>query len=215
MKLLLLLLLIFPLAANAELHVLFMGDSLTEGYGVTREKAFPSIVKDKLEAGAIDFPVKITNGSISGSTSANAPSRLKWFLKSKPDVLILALGANDGLRGIDVNSSSDNLAQTIKMAKDNKIRVVLTGMIMPPNYGKDYREKFESMYSKLKEKFGLDFIPFLLEGVAGKKELNQADGIHPNEAGHSVMADNVLKVLIPILKEENSKRSIQGKNDAA
>ncbi len=189
----------------AQLHVLFMGDSLTEGYGITREKAFPWLVKQKLEEGAVDFPVKITNGSVSGSTSANAPARLKWFLKSKPDILILALGANDGLRGIDVAASSKNLADTIALAKEHNVRVVLTGMLMPPNYGEEYRNKFESMYHKLQKKYELDFIPFLLEGVAGDKTLNQADGIHPNEAGHHVMADNVLKVLLPILKEEHAK----------
>lgn len=215
MKRLVLLLLISPLSLMAQVHVLFMGDSLTEGYGITREKAFPSIVKEKLENGGVDFPVKITNGSISGSTSANAISRLKWFLKSKPDILVLALGANDGLRGIDVTSSSENLANAIKLAKENNMRVILTGMLMPPNYGNDYREKFERMYKQLKDKYDLDFIPFLLEGVAGNKQLNQADGIHPNEAGHEVMAKNVLKVLVPILKDENMKRSKKDKKNAA
>lgn len=215
MKLFLYFLLFMSSSAYGQLHVLFMGDSLTEGYGVTREKAFPSLVKEKLESGAVDFPVKITNGSISGSTSANAPTRLQWFLKSKPDILILALGANDGLRGIDVTASSQNLAQTIELARKNNVRVILTGMLMPPNYGEDYRQKFEGMYKKLKEKYDLDFIPFLLEGVAGNKAYNQADGIHPNEAGHSIMADNVLKVLVPILKEENAKLVKKDKANAS
>tara|TARA_R110000868_G_scaffold163335_1_gene395495 strand:+ start:21561 stop:22124 length:564 start_codon:yes stop_codon:yes gene_type:complete len=184
-----------------------MGDSLSEGYGVTREHSFPSVIEKKLDEGAVPFKVKITNGSVSGSTSANAPSRLKWFLKSKPDILVLALGANDGLRGIDVQSSSDNLAKTIATAKENNIRVVLTGMLIPPNYGADYRDKFSKMYRTLKNKYQLDFIPFLLEGVAGDKELNQADGIHPNDKGHRVMADNVLKVLKPIMLEEYKQRN--------
>ncbi|PIP90982.1 MAG: arylesterase [Bdellovibrionales bacterium CG12_big_fil_rev_8_21_14_0_65_38_15] len=183
-----------------------MGDSLSEGYGVSREKAFPSIIKQQLEADELGFKVKVTNGSVSGSTSANAPSRLKWFLKSKPDVLVLALGANDGLRGIDVESSSKNLAQTIALAKENNIRIVLTGMLIPPNYGEEYRKKFSSMYDKLKTKYQLDFIPFLLEGVAGIKEYNQADGIHPNVKGHEVLAKNVMKILRPILISENDKR---------
>lgn len=202
-----LLMFFFTLSAQAQLHIVFMGDSLTEGYGITREKSFPSVIKEKLDTSFKDFPIKITNGSVSGSTSANAQSRLKWFLKSKPDILVLALGANDGLRGINVKESSKNLAETIKMAKENNIRVVLTGMLMPPNYGQEYRAQFEQMYQKLQKQYGLDFIPFLLDGVAGSKELNQADGIHPNEAGHRVMAENVLKVLVPILKEEQKKRS--------
>lgn len=206
MKAILLLALLISTQAHAELHLLFMGDSLSEGYGIVREKSFPYVIKEKLEAGLTEFPVKLTNGSVSGSTSANATSRLKWFLKSKPDILVLALGANDGLRGIDVEASSKNLTDTIALAKENNIRVILTGMLMPPNYGEEYRKKFEVMYKKLQEKYGLDFIPFLLDGVAGVKELNQADGIHPNEEGHRVMADNVLKVLLPILKSENKKR---------
>ncbi len=193
--------------ANAEVHLLFMGDSLSEGYGVAVENAFPSLIKDKLANDSLGFSVKVTNGSVSGSTSANAPSRLKWFLKSKPDILVLALGANDGLRGIDVNSSSKHLAEAIAMAKQNNIRIILTGMLIPPNYGEEYREKFSSMYKKLKEKYELDFIPFLLEGVAGVKKYNQADGIHPNIEGHKVLAENVMKVLKPILVEENTKKS--------
>lgn len=207
MKRLLFILLFVSTPAWSELHVLFMGDSLSEGYGVTREHSFPSVIEKKLDEGAVPFKVKITNGSVSGSTSANAPSRLKWFLKSKPDILVLALGANDGLRGIDVQSSSDNLAKTIATAKENNIRVVLTGMLIPPNYGADYRDKFSKMYRTLKNKYQLDFIPFLLEGVAGDKELNQADGIHPNDKGHRVMADNVLKVLKPIMLEEYKQRN--------
>lgn len=203
---LILLLILFSTQAHAQLHLLFMGDSLSEGYGVSREKAFPSIIKQQLEADELGFKVKVTNGSVSGSTSANAPSRLKWFLKSKPDVLVLALGANDGLRGIDVESSSKNLAQTIALAKENNIRIVLTGMLIPPNYGEEYRKKFSSMYDKLKTKYQLDFIPFLLEGVAGIKEYNQADGIHPNVKGHEVLAKNVMKILRPILISENDKR---------
>lgn len=203
---LILILFFISFQARAELHLLFMGDSLSEGYGVSRENAFPNIIKQKLEADDLGFKVKVTNGSVSGSTSANAPSRLKWFLKSKPDILVLALGANDGLRGIDVDSSSKNLADTIAMAKENNIRIILTGMLIPPNYGEDYRKKFSSMYEKLQSKYQLDFIPFLLDGVAGVKELNQADGIHPNVKGHEVLAQNVMKVLKPILISENKKR---------
>ncbi len=193
--------------AHSELHLLFMGDSLSEGYGVSIENAYPSLIKEELANESLGFKVKVTNGSVSGSTSANAPSRLKWFIKSKPDILVLALGANDGLRGIDIDSSSDNLASTIAMAKKNNIRIVLTGMLIPPNYGEEYREKFASMYKKLKVKYDLDFIPFLLDGVAGEKKYNQADGIHPNVEGHKVLAKNVMKVLKPILIEENKKKN--------
>lgn len=198
---------------QAQVHILFMGDSLSEGFGVSREHAFPNIIKERLDKGAVPFETKVTNGSVSGSTSANGPSRLKWFLKSKPDILVLALGANDGLRGIDVKSSSKNLAETITLAKKNNIKIILTGMLVPPNYGPEYREKFSSMYQKLKEQYQLDFIPFLLEGVAGVKELNQADGIHPNDKGHEVMADNIMKILKPIIISQHNEKA-EGKKNA-
>lgn len=178
--------------------ILFLGDSLTEGYGIAKEKAYPYILKqDLLEKEKIK--IEIINGSVSGSTTASAESRLKWFLRGKPDILVLALGANDGLRGIDLKSSKNHLSKTIILAQKNKVKVVLAGMYIPPNYGVDYTTKFRSMYRELEKEYKVLLIPFLLDGVAADKKLNQSDGIHPNELGHEVMAKKILKYLRPLL----------------
>ncbi len=175
----------------ADTKVLFIGDSLTEGYGIAKEKAYPYLLRDILEK-KYSKKIEVINGSVSGSTTASGASRLKWFLRSKPEVLILALGANDGLRGIDLTSSKKNLAIIISMAKSKNIKVILAGMYMPPNYGRDYTKKFRDMFVELKKEYGVTLIPFLLEGVAAKKALNLSDGIHPNELGHKKMAENLL-----------------------
>ncbi len=176
---------------HADTKVLFIGDSLTEGYGISKEKSYPYLLKDLLLS-KHNTKVEVINGSVSGSTTASGLSRLKWFLRSKPEVLILALGANDGLRGIDLSSSKKNLASIIKLAQDKKMKVILAGMQMPPNYGADYTKKFRDMFIELKKDYNITLIPFLLEGVAAKKELNLSDGIHPNELGHKKMAENLL-----------------------
>ncbi len=172
--------------------ILFLGDSLTEGYGVDESKAYPVLVGAALD-------VKVLNGSVSGSTTASGLSRLKWFLKAKPTHMLLALGANDGLRGLKLEDSKKNLEAIIKLAKSNSIRVVLAGMLMPPNYGESYRNEFKTMYEGLTKEYKLDFIPFLLEGVAGKPEFNISDGIHPNEAGHAIISKLVTKKFKEIL----------------
>lgn len=188
---------LFHYAAVAK-TIVFVGDSLTEGYGVTKETAYPNLLpalfKERMEK-----EVTIVNGSVSGSTTASASSRFKWFLRSKPDILVLALGANDGLRGLSLPESQKNLEEVILLAKAEKMKIVLAGMLMPPNYGDDYRQQFESLFKELVKKHDLVFIPFLLEGVAGVKELNQADGIHPNEKGHKILAETVYKILGPLL----------------
>lgn len=177
--------------------ILFLGDSLTEGYGIDESKAYPVLVGKELnEAG---LKVEVLNGSVSGSTTASGLSRLRWFLKKNPDIMLLALGANDGLRGLKVSDSKKNLAQIIKLAQDQGIQVVLAGMLMPPNYGESYRSEFENMYKSLVTEYKLEFIPFLLEGVAGVKELNTSDGVHPNEKGHQVMSRLVTKKFKEIL----------------
>lgn len=198
--LLILLSLSLPFSISAqnkeEIKVVFVGDSLTAGYGVEREKAFPYLVGEKLKKDGV--VVKVINGGVSGSTTANALSRMKWFLKSKPDIMILALGANDGLRGISYESSKENLEKAIKIAEDHQVRMVLAGMQLPPNYGKEYRNQFKEIFPMLAKKYKLNLIPFLLEGVAAEKELNIEDGIHPNEKGHQKIANLVL----PYIKKE-------------
>ncbi len=189
--------LVFSFTVYAEKTVLFIGDSLTEGYGVPKEKSYPSLVADELKKKG--KPIKLLNGSVSGSTTASGMSRLRWFLKAKPEVLVLALGANDGLRGIKLDESEKNLKKVISLAQKNKMKVVLAGMLLPVNYGPKYRTQFESMYKKLEKELKITRIPFLLEGVGGEAEMNQEDGIHPNQKGHAAIAKTVLKTLEPLL----------------
>jgi acyl-CoA thioesterase-1 len=182
--------------------VLCLGDSLTEGYGVAREAAWPELLQTDLKnLGMSD--ITIVNAGISGSTSASGLSRLKWFLKSpdQPEILILELGANDGLRGIDPKVTQKNLRDVIQLAKSRGIRVLLAGMQMPTNYGPEYTKKFAELYPEIAKDEGVDFIPFFLESVAGDRSLNQADGIHPNEAGYKIIAKTVSKYLLPLVSK--------------
>lgn len=193
---------LFSSASQAELtmkkKILFLGDSLTEGYGVAKEVAYPSVFKNMVKQ-RLNKEVEILNGSVSGSTTSSALSRLRWFIRQKPQLMFLALGANDGLRGIALEVSRKNLEETIELAQSHDIQVVLAGMLLPTNYGEDYRQGFEKMFSDLSKKYKLEMIPFLLEGVATVKDLNQADGIHPNEKGHQILAETVFKKLEDLL----------------
>jgi acyl-CoA thioesterase-1 len=182
-------------AQENTIHILFLGDSLSAGLGVEPEQAYPALVQDMLKERGI-HRVRITNAGISGSTTASALPRLKWFLRAKPDILVLALGANDGLRGLSVTDMSHNLDKTIALAKARDIRVILAGMKLPPNYGPDYARAFEAVFVSLADKHDIPFIPFLLKDVAGKPRLNQADGIHPNLEGHKIIAATVLAYIL-------------------
>ncbi|HPI40474.1 MAG TPA: arylesterase [Pseudobdellovibrionaceae bacterium] len=176
------------------LKILILGDSLTEGYGVTQELAFPHLIQSKFhQLGKKD--IQVIPSGISGSTSASGLSRLKWLLKSKPDVLILALGSNDGLRGFKISETEKNLSETIELAQKNKIKVILAGLKMPPNYGNTYTQDFEKIFPQLSKKYKIPLIPFLLKDVGGIPKLNQSDGIHPNEKGHEIIAETVFKIL--------------------
>lgn len=187
------------LVFNAHAHkILVLGDSLTEGYGIEAEKAFPALVEKELKSKGHD-DIKVINGGVSGSTTASGLSRMKWFLKAKPDIIIIALGANDGLRGLKIAKSQENLESIITQSKEQGLKIILAGMLLPKNYGEQYRKDFEKMYQQLNEKHDLVLIPFLLEGVGGNPALNLADGIHPNEEGHKVVAKTVLKYLGPLL----------------
>lgn len=189
-----LLLLTFSSLSFAQKKLIVLGDSLTEGYGVAKAAAFPAVLEKKLhEAGKKEWT--LINAGVSGSTTASGVSRMKWIFKSKPDVVLLALGANDGLRGLKVEDSEKNLAQAIEYAQSQKVKVILGGLYMPPNYGKDYTDKFKTMYESLAKKYKLIFIPFILDKVAGNPKYNLADGIHPNEEGHKIIAENVFAVL--------------------
>lgn len=172
--------------------IIALGDSLTEGYGLSKEEAYPALLQERLQR---TYPgVRIINAGVSGSTSASAESRLKWQLKNKPQMLFLALGANDGLRGLSTSAMKQNLQKTIELAQANKLHVILAGMRIPMNYGEDYRKKYEAVFADLAKTYKLVYVPFLLDGVATNKDLNLADGIHPNSAGYKVIADKLLPV---------------------
>jgi acyl-CoA thioesterase-1 len=174
-----------------ETRILFLGDSLTAGLGVARDAAYPAVVETLLkQQGRTD--VKIINGGISGATTAGAASRLKWHLKADPHVLVLALGANDGLRGLSLENMARNLDDTIALALENNLCVILAGMEIPPNYGPDYTRRFSQIFRDLAQKHGIVRIPFLLDNVGGVAAMNQADGVHPNAAGHRQIARTVL-----------------------
>lgn len=192
MRLFLFLPFIFSLSAEAaSKRLLILGDSLSEGYGVAREASYASLLEKKLKTAGKDW--QVINASISGSTSASAVARLKWQLKNKPDLLILALGANDGLRGTAVAETKKNLEQALELAKKEGLKTILFGMRMPPNYGDKYTKDFEKMYADLARINKVKLVPFFLDGVAGDPAMNQADGIHPNEKGHQKLADNVYR----------------------
>lgn len=188
------LLLTFSSFAFAEKKLIVLGDSITEGYGVAKDAAYPALLEKKLhEAGKKDW--KVVNSGVSGSTTASAVSRMKWLFKSKPDAVLLALGANDGLRGLKIEDSQKNLAAAIEYAQKEKVRVILCGLYMPPNYGKAYTDQFKKMYESLASKYKLVFIPFILDKVGGNPKYNLADGIHPNEEGHKVIAETIFSTL--------------------
>ena len=186
--------------SKEPLHLLFLGDSLTEGYGVPREKAYPYLVKKRFES-ALGKKVEIFNLGVSGSTTSSGLSRLKWIVgRKKIDLMILALGANDGLRGIPLKKSRQNLEEIIRFALEKKIKLIIAGMKIPPNYGEDYRLGFEKIFKDLAKSHNVKLLPFLLKGVAGVKSLNLPDGIHPNEKGHEIVSTTVFNVLKDFVK---------------
>ena len=197
-KVKLLLFTLFFLSFNLHAKtVLFLGDSLTEGYQLDKEDAFPFLIENQLKP---KYPaLKVINGGVSGATTASGLKRLNWYVKANPDIIVIALGANDGLRGMNLKESEKNLSALIEKAQSKNIKVVLVGMKMPTNYGEPYRSQFEKLFPVLAKKYKLDLIPFLLEGIGGNPKLNLADGIHPNSEGHKIMAKTILKVLEPLL----------------
>jgi acyl-CoA thioesterase-1 len=181
-----------------EVRILFLGDSLTAGLGVKKNQAYPAVVAQMLRQQGYS-ELRIINGGISGATTAGAASRLKWHLKSAPHVLVLALGANDGLRGLSLDTMAKNLDDTITLALENNLCVILAGMEIPPNSGPDYTRRFSQTFRDLAGKYGIPLIPFLLENVGGVRNMNQADGVHPNAAGHRQIARTVLPWLLECL----------------
>ncbi|CAA6809195.1 MAG: Arylesterase precursor (EC [uncultured Sulfurovum sp.] len=180
---------------NAKSHtILFLGDSLTEGLGVSKEDAFPKQVEHLIQT-EINTSITVINGGVSGSTTSDGLARLKWYMRKNPSMVFLALGVNDGLRGLNLELSQKNLEEIIKYAQKSDAKVLLAGMLLPPNYGPEYTKRFNDMYEELKVKYKLTSMGFLLDGVAGEKALNQRDGIHPNEKGHAYIAKKVFEFI--------------------
>lgn len=180
---------------NNSKTILFYGNSLTAGYGIGLDDAFPGLIEKKLDSLQLDYAV--VNAGVSGETTAGGLSRLDWVLNQKVDVFVLELGANDGLRGIPLTETRANLQAMIDLVwkKNPDTKIVLAGMQIPPNMGQSYTDEFKRIWKDLADKNSIKLIPFLLEGVGGVPELNQADGIHPTEEGHIILANNVWTVL--------------------
>jgi len=193
LKVMTFLFLFLSMSAYAEKKVLILGDSLTEGIGINKEEAYPHLVENLLKSKKID--VSILNGGVSGSTSASGLQRLKWHLRKPLDILVLELGANDGLRGLDLKTTEKNLKAIIDYAHQQKIKVLCLGVLMPPNYGKEYTRDFALMYQRLSKEKKIPLLPFFIQEVAGKKEYNLADGIHPNALGHQKIATPIAKFI--------------------
>ena len=181
-------------------RIVFLGDSLTAGFGLPEEEAFPALVAERLERAG--FSVRVVNAGVSGDTSAGGLSRMEWLLRQEPDILFVSLGANDGLRGLSPAMTESNLRRIVERGRAAGARVVVAGMRLPPNYGPAYVDQFEAVFPRLAEELDVEWIPFLLEGVAGDPELNLADGIHPNPAGHRIIANLVFPVIEPLVREE-------------
>lgn len=175
--------------ADAGPLVIFLGDSLTAGLGLPEEQAYPAVLDRRLDAQGT--PVRVLNAGVSGDTTAGGLSRLDWLLKQKPDVLVVGLGANDGLRGLELAETEKNLREIVRRAKASGARVLLLGMMIPPNYGPDYTGRFQAMYPQIAKDLDVPLVPFLLENVGGVADLNQGDGIHPTAKGQEMVADNV------------------------
>ncbi len=185
---------------SSKKTILFYGNSLTAGYGVEPDEAFPALICQKVNAAGL--PYTVVNAGLSGETTAGGKSRIGWVMRQPVAVFVLELGGNDGLRGIPLTDTRRNLQAIIDSVrhKDAHTRIVLAGMQIPPNLGTDYTREFRGLFSQLATKNGLVLIPFLLEGVGGIPKLNQADGIHPTPAGHKLVANTVWKTLEPVLR---------------
>jgi len=179
--------------------IVFYGNSLTAGYGLSPEQAFPALIQKKIDS--LGLPYKVINAGVSGETSSGGKTRIDWILREPVDIFILELGANDGLRGTPLSETKKNLQDIIDKVKakypDSKL--VFAGMEIPPNMGQAYTTEFRNIYTDLAVKNKMTLIPFLLQGVGGEPELNQADGIHPTAEGHLIVADNVWKELQKVL----------------
>jgi acyl-CoA thioesterase I len=184
--------------------IVFFGNSLTAGYGLSPSEAFPAWIQKKLDS--LNLPYTVVNAGVSGETSSGGNSRIDWVLRQAMDVFVLELGANDGLRGIPISETRKNLQSIIDKVKATKpsVKLVLAGMQIPPNMGQKYTTEFRNLYAELAAANNMTLIPFLLEGVGGEAILNQADGIHPTVEGHRIIAENIWREIAAILQQTAS-----------
>ena len=190
--------------SDARPRIVFLGDSLTAGYGLAKEQSIPSLIQKRLDDAGYD--VEVMNHGVSGDTSAGGVSRLDWALSGDVRILVLELGANDGLRGVPVETMKENLSQIIERTKERGVTVLLTGMEAPPNHGPIYTLQFRKAFRDLADDHDVAFVPFFLEGVAGNPALNISDGIHPNPEGAAIVERTIWKGLEPLLREVRLKR---------
>ncbi|MCH7476760.1 MAG: arylesterase [SAR324 cluster bacterium] len=179
--------------------IVALGDSLTAGFGLPVEQSYPAVLQERLRAEG--YPHQVVNAGVSGDTTAGGLARLSWQLSRPVEVIVVALGANDGLRGLDTEEMRKNLAEIIEISREAGTKVVLAGVPLPFNYGHDFSRRFRAVYRELANRYDVALIPSLLEGVAGRRDLNLADGIHPNEKGARIVADNVWRALKPLLEK--------------
>jgi len=189
----------------APIRVLFLGNSLTAGYGLPINDAYPALLQNYVDS--LQWPVVMVNAGVSGDTSAGGLGRLAWQLEILPDILVIALGSNDGLRGLSPSMTKKNLVEIILRTREanSDVRILIAGMQVPPNMGPTFQQEFRNIFPTIAEEMDATLIPFLLEGVGGVRQLNQPDGIHPNLAGQRKLAENVWSVLSPLLKHHVSQ----------
>jgi acyl-CoA thioesterase-1 len=179
--------------------IVFFGNSLTAGYGLSPSQAFPAIIQKKIDS--LGLPYQVVNAGVSGETSSGGNTRVDWILRQPVDVFVLELGANDGLRGIPLSQTRKSLQSIIDKVKSKypAVKLVLAGMQVPPNMGQKYSTEFRDIYKDLTSKNAMTLVPFLLEGVGGETRLNQEDGIHPTAEGHRIVAENLWRQLEKLL----------------
>jgi len=179
--------------------VVFLGDSLTAGYGLDEDAAFPALIEAR--ARKEGRPLRAINGGVSGDTSAGGLARLDWFLRQDPAVLVVGLGGNDGLRGLPLEQLESNLRAIVERARENGVAVLLLGQRIPPSLGLAYSRDFAELYGRLANELDVELVPFLLEGVGGVRRLNLPDGLHPNEEGQEILAKTVWEHLEEVLED--------------
>lgn len=190
-----------PATTPAQRTVVVLGDSLAAGYGLDPAQAFPALVGERIRERG--WPFRVVNAGVSGDTSAGGLRRIDWVLRQGVDVLVLELGANDALRGLPLDVTEQNLERIVERARAAApdVEIVLAGMMAPPNLGPEYTERFRALFPRLAKRLDLHLVPFLLEGVGGRPELNLPDGIHPTPQGHRRVADTVWGVLEGVLED--------------